>query len=314
MTHIQYSIIVPVYNNEQMISALVERLNHLSRELESGLQVIFVVDGSPDLSYQELKTHMQHRLFAAEIIRLSRNFGSYNAIRMGLHAATGQYFAIMAADLQEPPELCIQFFEMLRSGEVDIVIGQRIGRDDPLSSRILSAFFWASYRRLVQEDMPKGGMDVFGCTMQVRDKLLQMEEANSSLVGLVVWLGFRRKDIPYVRLKRPSGNSGWGFAKKIRYMLDSIFSFTDLPITLLLIIGALGSVLSFAYGTFVLAMRLLGYVPLAGYTPIILCITFSTSLILVGLGIVGMYVWRTLENTKHRPLFVPMTREYFSYE
>jgi hypothetical protein len=210
--------------------------------------------------------------------------------------------------------ICTQFFQALHANEADIVIGQRIGRDDPFATRFFSACFWAVYRRFVQNSMPKGGMDMFGCTSQVRDALLQLGEANSSLAGQVIWLGFRRKNIAYVRTKRPVGKSGWSPIKKLRYMLDSIFSFTDLPITLLLLIGTLGSVLSFLLGVYVLIMRLLGYITTTGYTPIILSIVFSASLILFGLGVVGMYVWRAFENTKHRPLFIPMTSEHFPYE
>lgn len=309
-----YSIIVPVYNNEETVCALIDRLNDLSQAFASQLQVIFVIDGSPDQTYAKLKEHITRRTFDAEIIQLSRNFGPYNAIRMGLQAARGPYFATMAADLQEPAELCVKFFETLRAGDADIVIGQRIGREDPFTKKVLANCFWGIYRKFIQKSMPRYGMDMFGCTTQVRDTILQMDEANSSLYGLVVWLGFRRKDIPYMRLKRHSGKSGFSFGRSLRYMLDSIFSFTDLPITFLLVTGIAGSFLSLFFGVYVLIMRLLGYIPTAGYTPIILSITFSTSLLLLGLGIIGMYVWRTFENTKRRPLFIPMTRENFPYE
>jgi hypothetical protein len=162
--------------------------------------------------------------------------------------------------------------------------------------------------------MPVGGIDVFGCNRAVRDALLSLEEANSSLVGQVVWLGFRRKCVPYRRRPRKVGKSGWTFRRKLRYMLDSIFSFTDLPLTLLMLVGSVGLVFSLAIALVVLAAWLSGRILVPGYTPIILTAALSTFSQLLGLGVIGAYVWRTFENTKRRPLCIPMLRESFPLE
>jgi glycosyltransferase involved in cell wall biosynthesis len=218
----------------------------------------------------------------------------------------------MAADLQEPPELIEEFFRTLRGEPVDLTLGVRRQRDDPPVSRWSSNVFWAVYRRLVQRDMPVGGIDVFGCNAKVRDVLLRLDESNSSLVGQVIWLGFRRKSVPYRRQERKVGKSGWTFRRKCRYMLDSIFSFTDLPLTLLMLVGSAGLVFAVVVSVVVLAAWSQGKIPVLGYTPLLLATLISMFAQLLGLGIIGGYVWRTFENTKRRPAFIPMSRESFA--
>jgi glycosyltransferase involved in cell wall biosynthesis len=138
--------------------------------------------------------------------------------------------AAMAADLQEPPELVLQFFEVLDAGRADIVFGVRGRRSDPWLSEIASNIFWFVYRKLVIKDLPLGGVDVFGCTREVCDHLLQLQGIDSNLIALLFWLGYRREYIVYERQRRLEGKSAWTFPKKLRYCLNSIVNFTDLPI------------------------------------------------------------------------------------
>ncbi len=118
--------------------------------------------------------------------------------------------------------------------------------------------------------MPRGGVDVFGCNLVVRDALLSLDESNSTLVGLLFWLGFRRENVPYERLARKHGTSGWNFRRKYRYLLDSAFSFTDLPIEVLTGVGAVGVLISMVLAVVVLIMRLAGRIAVLGYTPLML--------------------------------------------
>lgn len=309
---VRYSVVVPVYRNEPTLAALVERLESLAGELDAPLEVVFVVDGSPDASLLVLRRLLaDEEAFSAQLIALSRNFGSFSAIRAGMAAGEGEYLAMMAADLQEPVSLVRDFFSALTTGEHDVAIGTRTSRSDPAGSARAARLFWWLYRRLVQKEIPPGGVDVFGCTRQVADELVRLDESNTSLVGLLYWLGFRRVDVPYERLPRPEGKSAWSFRRKVRYLLDSIFSFTDLPITLIIALGALGVVVSTVSAMVVLAAWAAGQIDVAGYTPLILAFFFMTSLILIALGIVGSYVWRTYENSKGRPGAVTMTHERF---
>jgi glycosyltransferase involved in cell wall biosynthesis len=312
-----YTVVVPVYGNEATLASLVERLEDLAVQLgeeENGerLEVVFVVDGSPDGSHLLLRRLLsEQRQFSSQLIALSRNFGSFSAIRAGLAVAEGDYIAVMAADLQEPVSLARDFFRGLATGDHDIAVGVRAERDDPASDMLMARTFWWLFRRLVQPEIPRGGVDVFACTRQVAGELVRMEESHTSLIGLIYWLGYRRLEVPYVRQPRLVGSSGWGFKRKVRYLLDSIFSFTDLPITLIIVLGVLGVAASTVWSVVVLVQWAAGRISVPGYTPLMLAVLFVTSTILIALGLVGSYVWRTYENSKGRPGAIPMTHERF---
>jgi glycosyltransferase involved in cell wall biosynthesis len=304
----KYSVVIPVYKNEDSIDRLIEALIAMDESLNHDMEVVFVVDGSPDKSFELLKKALGQINFSAQLLAHSRNFGSFAAIRTGLLAARGDYFGVMAADLQEPPELLVAFFESLSADECDVAVGTRQGRQDPFFSRMASSIFWGIYRRLVVPEMPEGGVDVFGCNRQFRDQLVQLEESRSSLIALIFWLGFRRKLVGYERQVRQEGKSAWTLKKKIDYMMDSIFAFTDCPIRLLTNIGAIGFILAITMGLLVLIAKLAGAIVVPGYAATVLVVLIFGALNLLGLGLVGDYAWRAYENSKQRPLAVVAVR------
>ena len=304
MTAPKYSLIVPVYMNESSIHDLVTEVVNLNSLLENHLEAIFVIDGSPDQSAEKLSQRLQAETVRSKIVFLSRNFGSFAAMRAGLSLGSGQYFAVMAADLQEPPSLVTKFFACLEKDEADVVFGTRAGRADPLVSRFFASAFWKIYRRFVIKEIPESGVDIFGCNIKVRDQLISMREANSSLVGILFWIGFRRSFISYHRLARHSGKSAWTFRKKLRYLSDSVFSFTDLPIRALFFLGAFGVFTSLVLGTLVLISKFAGSISVPGYAATATLILFFAGLNSLGLGIIGSYVWRAYENTKARPPYL----------
>lgn len=304
MAEIKYSTIIPVYKNVDSLRRLITELNKISGILGEGYEVVFVVDGSPDSSFELLSEELKTACFESQLVLHSRNFGSFAAIRTGLMCARGQYFGVMAADLQEPPALMLNFFKALEHEDCDVVIGTRDSRADPWSSRFASTIFWKLYKRLVVNDMPEGGVDVFGCNLTFKNELLKLNESRSSLVALIFWLGFKRKFISYSRLQRTEGSSGWSFRKKIDYMMDSIFAFTDYPIRLLTKIGFVGSIFSLFVGVIVFFSNLFGLISVPGYTALMLVVLFLGMLNLLGLGLVGTYAWRGYENTKQRPLAI----------
>jgi glycosyltransferase involved in cell wall biosynthesis len=308
---VRYSVVVPVYGNEATLPALLHRLEALADGLDGPMEAVFVVDGSPDGSLLVLRRLLPRAAFSSQLVVHSRNFGSFAAIRTGFAAAVGDYVAAMAADLQEPPELVRKFFTELSSGRCDVAVGTRAGRSDPLTTMLLSRTFWAMYRRWVHKEIPAGGVDIFGCTRQVAGHLVELDESHSSLVGLLYWVGFRRVEVPYQREPRPGGRSGWSLRRKVRYFLDSVFSFTDVPIMLLTAIGAVGGIFTVLAGVAVLVARLTGGIDQAGYTPLMLVMLFSTFTLLFGLGVVGSYVWRTYENSKRRPGAIAMSHQIF---
>lgn len=305
------TLVIPVYRNEGSIPQLLSAVDQLNDRLKNDLEVVFVVDGSPDNCYELLRHDLPKRAFRSQLILLSRNFGSFMAIRTGFQFGTGQRFAVMAADLQEPPELILEMNSLLMAQDVDVVVGVREGRDDPLPSRLASKIFWGLYRRYVVPEIPLGGVDMFACNKPFRDTLLTLEERHSSLIAQIFWLGFRRTTVKYTRQKREHGVSAWTLRKKINYMMDSVFAFTDLPIRLLIRIGAAGSILALLFGMVVVLAKLEGDITVPGYAVTMLMITLLGSLNLMGLGVVGSYAWRTYENTKNRPLAIPMRVDKF---
>jgi glycosyltransferase involved in cell wall biosynthesis len=311
------SVVIPVYRNSGNIAPLLAAVAELGASLRSEedeeLEAVFVVDGSPDDSHARLLAAMPSFPVRAQLLSLSRNFGSFAAVRAGLEAARGDRFAVIAADLQEPPHLVVEFNERLRAGHCDIVFGARVKRADPLLARLTSSLYWKAYRRWVLSDIPRGGVDCFGCTRQVRDEILKLRENNSSLVGLLYWVGFRRGVVEYERRQRTIGESAWTFAKKLRYLSDSVFNFTDLPIRLLFRVGSFGVFASTLAAFFVLAARLTNRITVPGYTATVLIVVFFGALNCLGLGIIGGYAWRTLENTKQRPNYLVATHLTFDH-
>lgn len=306
------SVIIPVYRNEENLPRLFEELERLAARVSDAFEIVFVVDGSPDRSLPIIRERLATWHIRTQLVELSRNFGSFAAIGAGLRVAEGDYCAVLTADLQEPPELVLTFHKLLTSGAADVAFGHRQGRADPWWSRVWSDAFWALYRRFVVPDMPKGGIDVFGCTRQVRDHLMDMKEINTNLIALLLWLGFRRTFVPYKRRARLEGRSAWTFGRKLRYAFDSVFNFTDLPIRLLLGLGAAATVVAVIASIAVFAGWWLGRVPILGYTPLMLAIALFGGVTALGLGIVGQYLWLSLQNTRNRPPFVVATSEAFA--
>jgi len=306
-----YSLIIPVFRNEESISPLLTRIAEINAGLGGQLEAVFVIDGSPDRCFEILGSALPNAPFRSQLILLSRNFGSFAAIRAGLAGANGRYFAVMAADLQEPATLILDLFRAVASGEVDVAVGTRSARSDPLMTRLASRLFWGSYRTLVQKDIPSSGVDIFACNASFRNHLLRLAEAHSSLVGLIYWLGFRRREIPYQRLPRAYGRSAWTFRKKLTYLMDSLFSFSDLPVRVLMSVGLLGLAASVTLIAVVVFAKLSGLITVPGYAATAVLITFFAALNILGIGIVGSYTWRAYENTKRRPEAITMMEKEF---
>lgn len=305
------SLIIPVYRNEGSIPELLAAVQGLHRQLAGALEVVFVVDGSPDRCHALLRQQLPASGLNATLVLLTRNFGAFAAVRMGLEQARGDTFAVMAADLQEPPELVLQMQAELARGQADVVVAERTLRHDPLLQRWQAQLFWAAYRRWVVPEMPPGGVDIFACNRAFRDALLGLGESRSSLIAQIFWLGFRRASVPYERQPRRHGQSAWTWRKKLAYLADSVFAFTDLPVRLLTRVGALGLLVAGVLGAVVLFGKLSGLIGVPGYAMTLIAILFFGALNLFSLGIVGTYAWRAYENTKQRPQAVALRVDRF---
>jgi hypothetical protein len=199
-------------------------------------------------------------------------------------------------------------FKKLSKHNSNIVIGKRIERRDSYLNNLYSNMFWKIYKKYIQNDVPPGGVDIFGCDKLVRDVLISLRESNSSLIGLLFWIGFKREYVDYSRVKRKYGKSAWSFNKKVKYMTDSIFSFSDLPIKILIKFGLIGILMSAALSLIVIISKLTGAITVPGYTATLLIVSFFSSINLFSFGIIGLYVWRMFENTKHRPNTIIMDK------
>ena len=308
------TLVIPVYKNESNLPDLLAAIEQLNRDVAkdgSDFECVFVIDGSPDRCYEILREQLPQAGFKSQLVLLARNFGSFAAIRTGLQVGRGDRFAVMAADLQEPPSLVLEMDKALKNDEADVTIAVRNGRADPFLNRLPAELFWGLYRRFVIKEVPPGGVDVFGCNRAFRDQLLLLEERHSSLVAQLFWLGYRRKYIEYTRQERVHGKSAWTLKKKLNYLMDSVFSFTDLPVRLLTRVGGLVTGLSAVLGLLLILLRICGLITVPGYTATILTIVFFGALNMFGLGIIGIYAWRTYENTKARPLHIVLRQHEF---
>lgn len=295
------SIIVPVYFNAPSLPKLFDRLLAIETKLaedDMAMELIFVDDGSGDDSFQEL-LKIRERRPQTRLVKLSRNFGAVHASKCGLDFVTGDCFMILAADLQDPPELIFDLIGKWRAGS-KFTICARATRDDPVISKIYASVFYWLLRRLVISNYPHRGYD-----MALMDAALlpYLRESSKNLYTplLAFWLGFKPEVIHYHRMRREHGKSRWTFAKKINAFLDIMLGFSVRPIRLISAVGAVIAILSFCYGTSVVVSALLGAVPVPGFATIAALLTFLLGLIIVMLGIIGEYLWRIFEEINKRP-------------
>jgi dolichol-phosphate mannosyltransferase len=300
------SIMTPVYYNEGSLPLLYQKFCEIERqlaEIDFQLQLVFVDDGSGDNSYEELRKIKADRP-ETTVIKLTRNFGAIGAVKVGLEHIRGDCFIFVAADLQDPPELIVDMVRYWQQGW-KYVIATRRTRQDPWSSKVWSGVYYRVLRRFVITDYPETGFD-----LALMDKMIlpHMQGSGKYMNPPLYsyWLGFEPKVIPYDRQERKHGRSRWTFAKKLTLFLDSILSFTFIPIRFITSVGFIVSLLSFGYGIVVVVSYLLGRVPeeAIGWSSIITLISFLLGLVLVMLGIIGEYVWRIFEEVNKRPVAV----------
>ena len=301
-----YSIVIPVYKNSEGIDDLVKRIHDMESEfslLNISSEFLIVVDGCPDNSYQKLSVAHWDEGIVRKAYLLDKNVGSAQAIRFGLRKSTGTYTAIMSADLQEPPTLYIDMYKELSKNEYSLVLGERASRDDGALNGLLSKIYWALWSKALKINMPRGGVDVFGVNARLRDVINSVQDSNSALVAMLFDIGAEFKALPYVRQARIHGRSAWTLRKKLLLLSDSIYGYTDIPLRLLNALGIFGVVFSASLGISTLLGRLFWGVATPGYTTIVITISLSTSFLLIGLGILGNYVWRIYLNSSTRPLY-----------
>ncbi|MEK7091927.1 MAG: glycosyltransferase family 2 protein [Patescibacteria group bacterium] len=299
----KFSIIVPLYGSEENLPYTLPRLLKLADELiDYEIELLFVDDASPDQSAQLILAARQ-KDSRIKLVRLSKNFGSMLAIMAGVQYATGDCLGVIAADLQDPPELFKEMLLRWQTGD-KVVLAVRSDREESVSQKLFAGFYYRLLAKFALPNYPRGGFDFVLFDRQVSSELLAAQEKNTNLMSLIYWLGHQRSTIYYVRQKRQRGHSRWTLAKKLKLVVDSFVSFSYLPIRLISIIGFVTALLSFAYGLFVFIEALLGKIAVQGYSALMTVITFLLGLIMVMLGIIGEYLWRVLDEVRSRPAYV----------
>jgi dTDP-4-amino-4,6-dideoxygalactose transaminase/glycosyltransferase involved in cell wall biosynthesis len=297
------AVVVPVYGNEPTLRTLHQRILDATRDLPVELTIQYVNDRSPDKS-QAILEELAASDPMVRVILLSRNHGSFVAITAGLNEVRDHdVMCIIAADLQDPPEIIPELFSRWREG-AKVVLGVRRTREDPFLSQLFSRTFNWIFRKAVMSQMPVGGFDLCLVDRQVVEVLLQSSEKQSSLVGLILWSGFERAVVSFDRAKRPVGRSMWTFTRKLDYAVNSIVSFSALPLKGLLVMGVALMVASMVYILVVLWAWAFGEVEQQGWASLMCIQLIMLATSMGGFGILGAYLWNTLEQVRKRPLFI----------
>lgn len=297
------SIIIPIYFNEDNLIPL---YNDIKEKLyvhnEYEWELVMVNDGSKDKSYEVMQkiATQDHRV---RIYSLSRNFGSHAAVLCGISKSTGDCAVIKAADLQEPTEMVLQMVESWEKGN-NVVLAVREGRNESWGQRMFANLYYWIVRKAALPSMPKGGFDVYLLDRKVIRVLEQLDEKNSALTGQILWSGFRTDIVYYTRLAREIGKSRWTLKKKIKLVMDTLFSFSTLPISLVLSIGTMSFVGALIWAVVVLICKLLGSISVSGWTTLFIFNLFSFGIIMLTLGILGEYLWRTFDASRNRPPYI----------
>jgi len=298
------SIVIPVYFNEPNLPDSIPQLLAIADKLTGyELELVFVDDGSKDRSLDILLDYQKRYPQQMKVVKLTRNFGAMAAVQAGLTVATGDCVGLIAADLQDPPELFVEMAHHWEKG-VKAVFAVRSNREESFLQKTLSNLYYAMIRRFAVPGYPSGGFDFFLVDRQVVDEVLKIKEKNTNLMTLVFWLGYQAVLIPYVRRKRTKGISRWTLGKKVKLFVDTFASFSYFPIRLFSFLGLIYAVISFSYGAFIFFSWLTFGIEVQGWVPMMLILTFTAGLQMTLLGVLGEYLWRTLDEARGRPSFV----------
>ena len=299
------SVIIPCYFNEDNIPVTAHELvaNEANFSPEVTFEYVFVNDGSGDETLKVLCQVQVQYPGRIRIVDLAGNVGSYNAIVAGMAHATGDCLAVITADMQDPPELMVQMYRHWQQG-FKLIIGNRQDREETgLSETMAKVFHWLM-KNLALRNIPDGGFDFVLFDRQVAIEILKLHERNSNVFYLMVWLGFAYVNIPYTRRKREIGKSRWTLSKKIKLLVDSLLSFSFVPIRAISVLGFSLGLVALLYGLYVIALKITSPDEPAGWTTLMVVLLFVSAFQMVALGVIGEYVWRGLDAARQRPLYV----------
>ena len=296
------SIVVPVYYNEDTLIDLYQDMKAKILGDIGDYELVFVDDGSEDDSWK-IMNEIRSMDDNVHLVKLSRNFGEHAALLAGLSVCTGDCAVTKQADMQEDSTLIPEMYESWKKGN-KVVLAVRRSRDENRKKVFFANLYYAMVRKFVNNNMPVGGCDCYLLDRKVIGVLERLNEKNSSLTLQVLWAGFQTDKIYFDRRDREKGKSRWTFSKKFKLVMDSMMSFSYIPIRFMTCIGVLFDLFSFVLMISVLVEYFTKGVPIIGWASLMCVILLSSGLILSMLGILGEYLWRTLDASRARPPFI----------
>ena len=303
MEAIKYSIVIPIYNEEETFPELIKRVSEVIDLLDGPAEVVLVDDGSRDSSYQ-LMVEASLRDPRFKVVQLSRNFGHQLAITAGMDASSGQAVIVMDADLQDPPHVILEMAAKWQEG-YEVVQAVRERRDgETIFKKTTATVFYNLLRRIAEIEQPVDVGDFRLVDRKALDAFLQMRESNRYIRGMFSWIGFRQTAVPYTRAPRHLGRSKYPLRKMLRFASDGIIGFSTAPLRLALAAGLLLATASVCYGLVAIALKLAGLPYVPGYASLLVTITFLSGVQLIMLGMVGQYVARIYDEARGRPLYL----------
>ena len=297
------SIVIPVYYNGPNLPPLYQDIKEKILDVvDYDVEIVMVDDGSGDDSYREmLKLAMKDERI--RLFKLSRNFGSDAAVLCGLVNSTGECAVVKAADLQEPTEMILDMVQKWEEG-CNVVLAVREGREESKAQEFFADMYYGMTRKFALSNMPKKGFDVFLLDRRVIKVLGGMSEPNSAMDGQLLWAGFKTGTVSYIRRERKIGKSRWTLKKKIRLVADTLFSFSTVPITCVTGLGFLSVVGSIIWALDALISKLTGKIDVTGWTMMFIFQLLSFGIIMLTLGLLGAYLWRTFDASRRRPPYL----------
>lgn len=301
---IRLSLVVPVYNEEEMASLFVDRVSQIfGSDPSIKLEFVFVNDGSSDSTLNCL-LELQQNDPSVRIVDLSRNFGKEAALSAGLKVATGQVVVPIDVDLQDPPELIRDMLEKWREG-YEVVLGRRINRDsDSWGKRISAMWFYRIHNKMADPELPENVGDFRLMDRMVVDALNELPESRRFMKGLFAWVGFRTAVVNYVRPERAAGKTKFNGWRLWNFALEGVTSFSTDPLKIWTYLGAFVAAASLFFAAYIILRVFVHGIDTPGYASVMVAVTFLGGLQLIGIGVIGEYLGRTYLESKRRPIYL----------
>ena len=299
------SIVVPCYNEEEALPIFYDEITKVMSNIENAeLELILVNDGSKDKTLEEMRI-LSKKDNRVRYISFSRNFGKEAAMYAGLKATTGDYVAIMDADLQDPPKLLVKMFNILEEGEYDCVGTRRVSRKgEPKIRSAFSKLFYKIMRKISQMDIVDGARDFRLMTRTMTDAILEMTEYNRFSKGIFTWVGFETKWLEYENIERVAGKTKWSFWKLFLYSVDGITAFSTFPLIISTIVGIIFCLIALVVIGIIIIKTLVFGDSVSGWPSLACIILFVGGIQLFCTGIIGQYIAKTYLEVKKRPIYI----------